>query len=236
MALDPGHVAVLIPCPELGSAPLSHQTSTGFLPQGRTQLTKIPPRVRGLTGACAVCMWIISQEGTLKRVGTRVLSASVVTSFPREEWATEQGRRPKILPHWEGCPSKHTHTHTHTHAHTQSRTHPQTHTHTQSHTPEHTHIPKHAHAPRHTHAPKHTHTQNCLIYDLQNHFIYRELISERPVKTFAVLSWRWVVRVSAIHFIVLESYRRCLSKKERWHWVGRRNTLGCKVNRTWCLV
>ena len=139
-------------------------------------------------------------------------------------------------------PNTHTHTHTHTHtpnhAHTpkhtpsntpkhtlpythtppnmlnpQTCTHPQTHTHTQSHTPEHTHIPKHAHAPRHTHAPKHTHTQNCLIYDLQNHFIYRELISERPVKTFAVLSWRWVVRVSAIHFIVLESYRRCLSKK-----------------------
>jgi len=174
MALDPGHVAVLIPCPELGSAPLSHQTSTGFLPQGRTQLTKIPPRVRGLTGACAVCMWIISQEGTLKRVGTRVLSASVVTSFPREEWATEQGRRPKILPHWEGCPSKHTHTHTHTHAHTQSRTHPQTHTlkHPQAHTPIHSHTPKHAqppnmHTPPNTHThPKphtrtHTHSQTC---------------------------------------------------------------------------
>lgn len=129
------------------------------------------------------------------------------------------------ITHLQKHTPKHAHLQTYTHIHRNMHTPPNTHTprhthripkyghtpkhtHPKPHTPEHTHIPKHAHAPKHTHAPKSTQTQNCLIYDLQNRFIYRELISERPVKSFAVLNWRWVVRVSAIHFIVLESYRK----------------------------
>ena len=168
MASDPGHVAVLIPCPELGLCSPVPLDIHGLPPTGQGLTHKNSFKGEGADGSLC-CLYANNfPRGDPKEVGTCVLSASMVTSSPGKSERQSRAGGPRSF---HTALPKHTRTHTQTcrppqvhtpNTHPRTCTHPQTCTHLQTHTPKHAHTSKHTHPPNmhtppNTHSPRNTH-------------------------------------------------------------------------------